>query len=65
MATYAEEIEEHEGKPYEDNEEVEDEEEWTHPDEGVSLVIQCLLYTPKKEEDTQRHKISSKQGAGQ
>ena len=49
------------GKPkdelYKDNDDIEKEEEWTYWDIGVSLVTQHLLYTQKKDEDTQRHNI--------
>lgn len=34
---------------FEDNKYIEEEEEWTHLDERVSLVVQRLLYTPKRE----------------
>lgn len=45
LTTHAEENEEPENKPFKDNEDMEEEEEWTHPDEGVSLVIKHLLHT--------------------
>lgn len=57
LVTHAGESEETEYEPYEDNEDMKEEEEQTHPDEEVSLVIQLLLCTPKKEEDAQRHSI--------
>lgn len=42
--------EEEEGRQEEENFEEEDPAEWTHEDEGVSLVVQPLMYTPRKED---------------
>lgn len=57
MATHAGESEEPQDEPYKENEHIKEEEEWTHRDEGVSLVIQRLLHTPKKENEIERHSI--------
>lgn len=49
LATHAEENKEHKDKPYEDKDDIEEEEEQTYPDAGISLITQHLLYIPKKE----------------
>lgn len=57
LATYSSKNKEPNNEPYKDNKDTENEEEWTYIDENVSLIIQCLLYTPKKDENTQIHSI--------
>ena len=57
MATHDDDVEEEE-YPEDDEYEKEDAlKEFTYEDEGVSLVIRRLMYTPKKDESIQQHNI--------